>query len=99
MHWFPKFGKSMDTFRADVKAMLECKEETADTAPTEDPETTIWKFLFGNLGNAYGKSKQVARCGNAVCPPLAEAMVRANFPEWYKGKINTMAQFHDAVAV
>ena len=22
MHWFPKFGKSMDTFRADVKAQL-----------------------------------------------------------------------------
>ena len=51
------------------------------------------------MGNAYGKSKQVARCGNAVCPPLAEAMVRANFPEWYKGKIDTMAQFHNAVAV
>ena len=51
------------------------------------------------LGNAYGKSKQVARCGNAVCPPLAEAMVRANFPEWDTGKIDTMAQFHNAVAV
>ena len=23
MHWFPKFGKSMDTFRADVKKLLE----------------------------------------------------------------------------
>ena len=23
MHWFPKFGKSMDTFRADVKAAME----------------------------------------------------------------------------
>ncbi len=31
------------------------------------------------LGNEYGKSKQVARCGNAVCPPLAEAVVRANY--------------------
>lgn len=51
------------------------------------------------MGNAYGKSKQVARCGNAVCPPMAEAMVRANFPEWDKGKIDTMAQFHNAVAV
>ena len=51
------------------------------------------------LGNAYGKSKQVARCGNAVCPPMAEAMVRANFPEWDRGKIDTMAQFHNAVAV
>ena len=51
------------------------------------------------MGNAYGKSKQVARCGNAVGPPMAEAMVRANFPEWDRGKIDTMAQFHNAVAV
>ena len=50
------------------------------------------------LGNAYPKSKQVARCGNAVCPPMAEAMVRANFPEYCCVVINTMAQFHDAVA-
>ena len=26
MHWFPKFGKNMDTFRSDVKAELEPKE-------------------------------------------------------------------------
>ena len=26
MHWFPKHGKSMDTFRADVKALLNKKE-------------------------------------------------------------------------
>ncbi|EHV57961.1 putative cytosine-specific modification methylase domain protein [Escherichia coli DEC6B] len=29
----------------------------------------------------YVKDKQVARCGNAVPPPFAEALVRANFPE------------------
>ena len=28
MHWFPKHGKSMDTFRADVKALIGGKEET-----------------------------------------------------------------------
>ena len=44
------------------------------------------------MGNAYGKTKQVARCGNAVCPPMAEAMVRANLPEWCGVKIVTMAQ-------
>jgi len=27
------------------------------------------------------KDKQVARCGNAVPPPFAEALVSANFPE------------------
>ena len=51
------------------------------------------------LGNAYSKTKQVARCGNAVCPPLAEAMVRANLPEWCGQKITTMRQFEDTVAV
>lgn len=30
-------------------------------------------------GNPYPKSAQVARCGNAVCPPMAEAVVRANY--------------------
>lgn len=50
------------------------------------------------LGNEYPKSKQVARCGNAVCPPLTEAMVRANLPEWCGAKITTMAQLDDAVA-
>ena len=51
------------------------------------------------LGREYKKTKQVARCGNAVCPPMAYAMVWANFPEWHRARINTMAQFHDAVAV
>lgn len=32
-------------------------------------------------GVKYGKDKQVARCGNAVPPPFAEALVRANLPE------------------
>ncbi|MDR1703921.1 MAG: peptidoglycan recognition protein family protein [Clostridiales bacterium] len=36
MHWFPKFNKSMDTFRADVKAAItkaaDDKAQTADTA-------------------------------------------------------------------
>lgn len=50
------------------------------------------------MGNEYGKTKQVARCGNAVCPPLAEAMVRANLPEWCTKKITTMRQLDDVVA-
>lgn len=32
-------------------------------------------------GRAYPKSEQVARCGNAVCPPIPTALVRANLPE------------------
>mgnify|MGYP000947417628 FL=1 len=32
-------------------------------------------------GKHYPKSAQVARCGNAVPPPFAEALVRVNLPE------------------
>lgn len=47
----------------------------------------------------YKKSAQVARCGNAVCPPVASALVRANLPEWCGVTITTMAQLMDCVAV
>lgn len=30
MHWFPKFGKSMDTFRADVKVLISKEEDKED---------------------------------------------------------------------
>lgn len=33
------------------------------------------------LGKKYPRSEQVRRCGNAVCPPLPAALVRANLPE------------------
>ena len=35
-------------------------------------------------GHPYAKSKQVARCGNAVTPPVPAALVRANLPEYCK---------------
>ena len=47
----------------------------------------------------YGKAKQVARCGNAVPPPFATALVRANLPEWCGQTITTMAELEKAVAV
>lgn len=32
-------------------------------------------------GKSYSRSEQVKRCGNAVCPPIPAALVRANLPE------------------
>lgn len=37
-------------------------------------------------GVKYAKDKQVARCGNAVPPPFAEALVRANLPDMCTSK-------------
>ena len=50
-------------------------------------------------GREYGKTKQVARCGNAVPPPFATALVRANLPEWCGEEITTMEQLEKEVAV
>ena len=50
-------------------------------------------------GKAYSKSKQVARCGNAVCPPMAEAVVKANLPEWHHREIHTMEDLESGVAI
>lgn len=51
------------------------------------------------MGNEYGKTKQVARCGNAVPPPFATALVRANLPEWCLETITTMQELERAIAV
>lgn len=50
-------------------------------------------------GRKYGKTKQVDRCGNAVPPPFAEALVRANLPEWCDKKIATMEELKEEIAV
>jgi len=34
-----------------------------------------------HTGNRYSKAAQVTRCGNAVPPPFAEALTKANLPE------------------
>jgi DNA (cytosine-5)-methyltransferase 1 len=38
-------------------------------------------------GNPYPKCEQTAKCGNAVTPPVACALVRANLPELCKAEV------------
>jgi DNA (cytosine-5)-methyltransferase 1 len=46
-----------------------------------------WSIIDqGYRGVKYAKDKQVARCGNAVPPPFAEALVRTNLPEMCTGQ-------------
>lgn len=37
-------------------------------------------------GKSYPRSEQVKRCGNAVCPPIPAALVKANLPELCKAE-------------
>lgn len=50
-------------------------------------------------GKAYPKTQQVARCGNAVCPQMATALVKANLPEYCVLDLKTMAQLTNVIAV
>lgn len=36
-------------------------------------------------GKAYPRGEQVKQCGNAVCPPVPAALIRANLPELCAG--------------
>ena len=49
-------------------------------------------------GKAYPKSKQVARCGNAVPPPFAKALVMANCSWLCDKHCNNMAEFNSVAA-
>ena len=48
-------------------------------------------------GKPISRADQVARCGNAVCPAVSEAMVRANLPECAKKKYRSMDELHEAM--
>jgi len=48
-------------------------------------------------GRPIPRAAQVARCGNAVCPPLAAAIVRANCPEMCPGEIHTMEELREVM--
>lgn len=51
-------------------------------------------------GKPYPKCEQVARCGNMVPPPFAEAIVRANLPDLAaRRKLETMDALKDYMAI
>ena len=84
LHWFPKFGKSMDTVRVDVAALMGASD-TADVPAADtvsDPEKTIWDYLMGKIGNAYGVAGLM---GSLFC----ESGLRANnLQNSYEKKLN-----------
>lgn len=53
---------------------------------------------FDVNGKQYSRSAQIARCGNAVPPPFAEALVRANLPEMCGGKLTYMREIYELKA-
>ena len=58
MHWFPKHGKSMDTFRADVKALLNAEEKPADPKPAESAASDNLYRVFDKDGKQLGAYRE-----------------------------------------
>ena len=72
MHWFPKHGKSMDTFRADVAAEMNGAKSTDDTEKGEDEDMDIKKFL---------EQLTPEMCYSIMAEAMAYAAKQAE-PEW-----------------
>jgi uncharacterized coiled-coil protein SlyX len=56
MHWFPKHGKSMDTFRADVKKLL---EGTVAASPSPKYSIIVRKKDGSQQGAYFGLTQAV----------------------------------------
>lgn len=80
MHWFPQHGKSMDTFRADVKAAMGGAKETpkkkpaAATAKRLDPAKDFNKAKAGTYEVRSSDGVLNLRAGASAKKPLVEAM-------------------------
>lgn len=70
MHWFPKHGKSMDTFRADV--VMEMSSSTNDRENEEGDDMDIKKFL---------EQLTPEMCYSIMAEAMAYAAKQAE-PEW-----------------
>ena len=50
--------------------------------------------IESKIGKKYSEAKQIARLGNAVCPPVATALVKANYIDVVQKPLVTMAELH-----
>ena len=55
--------------------------------------------IESHIGKKYSEAKQIARLGNAVCPPVATALIRANCADMaYKKTLITVAQLERSIS-
>jgi len=78
-HWFPKFGKSMDSFRKEVEAQLKTDEPAAD--PKEE-SNVIYRVQIGAYKNKKSaealKSQAISKGFQAVVTPYVKGDVNGD---------------------
>ena len=65
-HWFPKHGKSMDTFRAEVQRLLTVTEPSKPSTPTPTEPKKLYRVQVGAYAvkaNADAMLKRVKAAG------------------------------------
>lgn len=79
MHWFPKHGKSMDTFRADVKKALDAdkKTETSNTTKPTTPTT-------GTTTSSKATFKEGTKVAFKESAKKYNPSSSSTIPEWVK---------------
>lgn len=76
MHWFPKFGKNMDTFRADVKKKMEGEDDMT--------KQEVIQIIKEQAPKAYNTVAEVPDWGKAT----VEKLVRKGYLQGDNGGLN-----------
>lgn len=89
-----EIGRQVYFIRDIGLRMLKAKELKLAQGFPEDYIIDIEPYI----GKRYSEAKQIARLGNAVCPPVATALVRANCMDIAVGRtLTTMAQLRSVL--
>ena len=64
MHWFPKFGKSMDTFRTDVSKAMGSGSGGSTDAQEKDLTAIAKEVIAGKWGNGTDRAQRLTAAGH-----------------------------------
>ncbi len=63
MHWFPKHGKNMDTFRAEVRRLLEIGGSSTPGAASKTVDELAREVIRGDWGNGEDRKSRLTAAG------------------------------------
>ena len=80
MHWFPKHGKDMDTFRTDVQRLLASDGSPEATKPSKLPEAPIEpkKLYRVQVGSYSVKANAEAMLAKVKAAGFADAFIKTD---------------------
>ena len=94
MHWFPKHGKSMDTFRAEVNRLLENGgSEASSSSGSKSVDALAREVIRGNWGNGVERKNRLTAAGHDY------AAVQAKVNEILSGKSTSTTETFESYTV